>query len=124
MISDNAVGSINAIDILCTKLASVWTCTAKFLNLDQYWVKDVCIIVGQPVLDDRDDTFETHASVHMFRWKSFEGSVFLSVKLDKDVVPYFDDCRVVTIDKMGNLTTTYSIDMHFTVIVIDMDYNE
>ena len=60
----------------------------------------------------------------MFRRKSFEGSIILTVELDKDIVPYFDDCRVVTVDKMGNLTTTYSIDMYFTVMVVDMDCNE
>ena len=75
-------------------------------------------------MEDGDDTFEAHASVHMFRRKSFEGSIILTVELDKDIVPYFDDCRVVTVDKMGNLTTTYSIDMYFTVMVVDMDCNE
>lgn len=87
-------------------------------------MKDVCIIVGQPVLDDRDYTFEAHASVYVFRWKDFEGSVFLTIELDKDVVPDFYDCRVVTVDKMGNFTTTYSIDMYLTVMMVDMNYSE
>jgi len=124
MISDDTVSSINAIDILCTKLASIRTCTTKFLDLDHDRVKDVCIIIGQPVLEDRDDTFEAHASVHVFRRKRFKGSVFLTVELDKDVVPYFDNCWVVAVDKMGDLTTTYSIDMYFTVVVVDMVDNE
>lgn len=124
MVSNNAVGSVDAIDVFCAELVSVWACTAKLLNLVHDWVEDVCIIVGQLVLEDRDDTFETHASVHVFGWERFQGSIFFAVKLDKDIIPDFDDCWVVTVDEMGNLTTTYPINMYFTVMAVDVDYSE
>lgn len=124
MVSHNAIGSVNAINVLCAELASVRTCTAKLLDLDHERVEDIRVVVGQLVLEDGNDTLEAHASVHVFRRESFKGSVLLTVELDKDIIPDFDDCWVVAVNKMGNLTTTYSIDMYLAVMTVNMDYNE
>ena len=120
MVSDNAVGGVNTIDVLCTELAGIWTCPTKLLDLHHDWVKDVCIIVGQLVLDDRDDTFEAHASVYMFRRERFQRTVLLTVELDEDVIPDFNDCRIISINKMWNLTIAYSIDVYLAAKVVDM----
>lgn len=98
MIGNDAVGSVDSIDILGTKFASIRSCATKFLDLVHDRLKNIGIIVGQLVLEDRDDAFEAHSSVYVFRRKRLEGSVFLTIELDKDVIPDFDDCRVVTVD--------------------------
>ena len=73
--------------------------------------ENICIIVWP---HNRHQTFETHAGINVF-WKEWsEGTVIFPIKLDKYVVPYFYDIRIVLINQVGCVSPPPdSIEMDF-----------
>jgi hypothetical protein len=69
MVCNHAIGSINTVHILSTKLALVWAYASQLLDPFKDGGKDISVVVGAPVLDDRDKSLETHTSVDMLRWQ-------------------------------------------------------
>lgn len=115
MIRNDTIGSVDTIDILGAKLALVRTNACQLVDLLEDGGKDIGIVVGASVLNDRDKSLETHAGVNMLRWQRFEGGIRFTVKLDKHIVPNLEDVRIILIDKMGSMTSANAIVMNLTV---------
>jgi hypothetical protein len=67
-------------------------------------------------LNGCDKAFKAHAGVNVFGGKRLQGTVILAIELDEDIVPDLHNERVVFIDKVGGITTTYMIIMNLTEI--------
>ena len=117
MVSDDTIRGVDTICILCTKFTLIWPDTSQFLDFLEYWYEDIGVVIRAFVLNGGDQSLETHTSVDMFRRKRSEGAISLAVKLNKHIVPDFQDIWVVFIDEVRSITATYPVEVDFTVIV-------
>jgi hypothetical protein len=114
MVRDDAVSSVDAIHVVSTKAPFVWTSSSEFADLFKDGQEDVGIVVGSPVLDGGDQSLEAHTGINVFGWKRAKGPVVFAVELDEDVVPDFQDIRIVLVDKMSGVSAAYAIVVDFT----------
>jgi len=112
MIRNHTIRHIDAIYIIFTELARVRPHACDLLDPGEKWSKDVCVIIRSYTLNGCDKAFKAHAGVNVFGGKRLQGTVILAIELDKDIVPDLHNERVVFIDKVGGITTTYMIIMN------------
>jgi len=72
--------------------------TGEPLGFIQKRLEQVGFVVTADSLDDRNDAFKTHASIHMPFWQGLEVGGGGAVVLDKNVVPDLDDSGAVAVD--------------------------
>lgn len=87
VVGDDAVGGVDSVDILLAELAGVRASVGELLDAGEEGEEDVGVVVGSLVLEDRDETLESHSSVDVLGRKCAEGVVGLAVVLDEDEVP-------------------------------------
>lgn len=114
MVGDDSVGGVNAIHIVGTKAPLVRTDAGEFTDLVKNGKKDICIVIGSSVLDDRDQTLKAHAGVDVFGRKRAKRSIGFAVELDEYIVPDLQDVWIVLVDEMSSVSATYAIIVNFT----------
>ena len=62
--------------------------------------ENVCIVIALGTLQHHAQAFEAHAGINMFCRERNQRTVRLSVVLNKNVVPYFDNLRMVVVYKL------------------------
>lgn len=117
VIGDNTIRGVNTICILCAEFSLIWPGTSQFLDFVEYWDEDVGVVIRAFVLNDGDQSLETHTSIDMFRRKRSEGAISLAVELNEHVVPYFQNIWVVFVDEVRSITAAYPVEVNFTVFV-------
>jgi hypothetical protein len=87
VIGDDPVRSVDTVGVLLAELPGVRSRTRELLDASEEGHEDVRIVVGSLVLEDGDESLESHSSVDVLRGESAEGRVGLAVVLDEDEVP-------------------------------------
>ncbi|KAG9796345.1 hypothetical protein KCU88_g142, partial [Aureobasidium melanogenum] len=129
MVRNHSVGGIDAILVLVAKFAGVRSGTGNLLDAVEQRSKDVRIVVGQFVLEDTDESLETHARVDVFVGQRAQTLIRLPVVLNKHVVPDLQHVRIVLVDETGSIApasdsvivnfgtrTTWTLVTHFPEI--------
>ena len=115
MVRNDAVGGVNPVLVICTKLARVGSYTRQLLDLDEERVEYVGVVVGVNALESRDKALEAHACVDVLRGEGTERPVGLAVELDKHVVPDFEDIRVVFVHEVRGVAPSNAVEVYFAI---------
>ena len=59
---------------------------------------EIDIVIRQDTLQNRRDTFESHAGIDMLSGKFRQASVFVAVILDEDQIPQFNITAAIAVD--------------------------
>lgn len=111
VICQDSVGGIETVLVVLAELARVRSSAGHLLNLVKVRGEYVGVIVGLYVLQARDESLETHSSVDMLGRQRSKAAIVLSVVGHEDVVPDFEDVRVVLIDEVSGVSTSDSVEM-------------
>jgi hypothetical protein len=114
MVRNNTVSSIDSISIFIAKPSLVCSKSSDFLNSFENRGKYIRVIVGSLLLDYGHKTLKTHAGVNVFRRQTLESTIMFTIELDKDVVPDFQNVRVILVDKLGSVPSSDTVKMNFT----------
>jgi hypothetical protein len=118
VVSDNAVGSVDAVGVLYTKFSRVWAHTGQLLYACEDGSKDISVVVGPLVLNHGNQTFKAHAGIDMLCGEGLKRAVFFAVVLDENVVPDLEDVGVVLVDEMGGVAPTDTIEVNFAINLV------
>src|ERR1700733_2387363 len=114
MIRDNTVSSIDSVSIFTAKPSLICSKSSDFLDSFENRGKYIRVIVGSLVLDYGHKTLKPHAGVNVLRRQSLKGTIVFTVELDEDVVPDFQNVRVILVDKLSSVPSSDMVKMNFT----------
>jgi hypothetical protein len=114
VIRNDSVRRVDAVRVLVSQLAGIRSRARELLDLLEDGGKAVRVVVGRNVVQDRDETLETHSRVHVLGRQRAQGARRLAVVLDENVVPDLEDIGVIGVDEVCGLATTDSIKVDLT----------
>lgn len=114
MIRQDSVGGIDPIDIIRTQLPTVRPRARHLLNLVKQRRKHIRIVITRLVLQTRDEPLEAHARIDMLSGQRAQRGILFSVVRHEDIVPDFEDVRVVHVDEVGGVAAAYAVVVNFT----------
>ena len=98
MIGNGAIGRILEGGVLLKDKASVRSNLGILLNLTEERLEDINVVVRGFVLKERYQPFQSHAGIDVLIGQSGKAG-FVSVVLDEDNVPDFDNIWIVRINQ-------------------------
>lgn len=114
MIRNNTVSSIDSVSIFIAEPSLICSKSSDCLDSFENRGKYIRVIVGSLVLYYGHKTLKTHTSVNVFRRQSLESTIMFTVELDKNVVPDFQNVRVILVDELGGISSSDTVKMNFT----------
>ena len=114
MIGNDSVSGINTVLVVVSELALVRSSTGQFLDFGKDGGEDVSVVIRSDVVEDRDQTLESHTGIDVFGRETSKLPGRLSVVLDKNVVPNLQHVWVVGVDQVGRLSSANTVEMNLT----------
>ena len=113
MIRDDTVCHILVTNISSSDFACVRFCSGQLLDLGEEGKENVCVVVGIHILKDTHKTLHSHTSVNVLSREESQGTISLTIVLDKNVVPNLNDIGKVSVDKLGCVASSNSVVVDF-----------
>jgi len=104
VVGDHAVRRVSHTHILVAELARVRRRARVALEVCEERSEDVSVVVGQAVLQHRNEPLKAHARVDVARGQPAQLAGRLAVELHEDEVPDLEHVRVVLVDKRRGVT--------------------
>ena len=114
MVGDNSIGCIYSVRIFRTELALICACACDVLDCREKGGENIRIIIGGLVLEHRHKTLISKSGIDMLVGQRPKGSIWLTVVLYEDVVPYLQHVRIILINEMSSVSPSYPVVVDFT----------